>query len=156
MISKRIGIDFHGVISHNCDFFRRFADFVLTQGYEIYIISGGPYKYIKDYLHQKKIPYNELWCILDYYISLGIVTFHEDGSFYMDYKLWNTAKGKYCASNNIAVMIDDSIVYGQHFTTPYCWYDKTVDKGYLKDKVIDFNHNPVHSFNLLCKSLEKL
>ena len=38
----KIGLDFHGVITDNPEYFKVFANEALRRGYEIHIISGGP------------------------------------------------------------------------------------------------------------------
>ncbi len=120
----RIGIDFHGVINAHPDFFREFIDSALSENIEIYIISGGPYDTICDYLKTHNIAYSKLWCIYDYYATKGEVSYYPDGSFHVDDNLWNDAKAEYCRKNNICVHIDDSSIYGRNFATPYCLFDE--------------------------------
>lgn len=38
----KIGLDFHGVITDNPEYFKVFANEALRRGYEIHVISGGP------------------------------------------------------------------------------------------------------------------
>jgi len=153
MIFKRIGIDFHGVINYNPLFFRHFNKVVALNGLEIHIVSGGPREYISQYLQENRILYHHLWCILDKYVPLGVVTYFDNGKFHMDDELWNTAKGKYCAENDIAIMIDDSKIYGQSFVTPYCLYDNKKQLGYINNRAIDFNQSPQQVFTSLCEAL---
>lgn len=120
---NKVSLDFHGVINSNPEFFCNFLSFLQTRGIEIYIISGGPQKFIARYLAMHNIPYNHIWCIFDHFNERDKVKIAADGTFRIDDKLWNSAKGKFCKQENIDLHIDDSIVYGRHFSTPYVRFD---------------------------------
>ena len=139
MICKKIGVDFHGVININPDFFKEFNDFALSQGHEIHIISGGPRDTIEKFLALHKIKYTVLWCIFDYFDAKNEVEFLPDGSFHVDDVAWDSAKGEYCRRNGICVHVDDSRIYGKYFTTPYCLYDEYGRYGILNGATIDFS-----------------
>ena len=136
---RKIGIDFHGVINTDPNFFKDLACVFLQNNISIHIISGGPSDYISEYLQKYHIPYSQIWCIYDYYDNKGLITTHEDGSFYMDDELWNKAKADYCRQNEICVQIDDSSVYGTYFTTPYCQYHSSDKTGVLFGHPIVFS-----------------
>lgn len=120
----KIGLDFHGVINSHPSYFKDFTEVAISRGHQIYIITGGPAQKISCFLRGWGICYQELFAILDYYAAQGKVTFYPDGSFHIDDKLWNTAKAKFCKKYGIDIHIDDSTIYGQSFTTPYCLYDE--------------------------------
>lgn len=48
----KIGLDFHGVITDNPEYFKVFANEALRRGYEIHVISGGPKATIEKFLRQ--------------------------------------------------------------------------------------------------------
>lgn len=139
MISKKIGVDFHGVINTNTHFFREFNGLAMASGYEIHIVSGGPKEVIEKFLALHKIQYTALWCIFDYFDAKNEVEFLPDGSFHVDDIAWDSAKGEYCRRNKISVHIDDSPVYGEYFTTPYCLYDERSKQGVLNGITINFS-----------------
>ncbi|MBQ4400229.1 MAG: HAD family hydrolase [Alphaproteobacteria bacterium] len=139
MICNKIGVDFHGVINCNPLFFKEFCDCAIKHGFEIHIISGGPCETIKNFLAQYQIKHNIIWCIFDHFNEQEKVVFLPDGSFHVDDELWDSAKAEYCLRNNICVMIDDSLVYGKYFTTPYCLYDEHKKSGKLSGSTIDFS-----------------
>lgn len=120
----RIGIDFHGVLNAHPDFFREFAAEALQNGIAVYIISGGPREVIRRYLEEYKIKYTVLWCVYDYFEQYSEIEYLPDGSFHVEDKLWNAAKAEYCRRENICLQIDDSVIYGRDFRTPYCLYDE--------------------------------
>lgn len=139
MESKRIGLDFHKVISADPQFFYRFCLAANAEGFEIYIISGGPEKYVRQFLRQQQIEYDCLWCIFDYYKDKEKVIYHSDGSFMMNDEVWNRAKAEYCRAHKIAVHIDDSLIYGKYFTTPYCLYNPQTKNGLIGDCEVNFD-----------------
>ena len=120
---NKISFDFHGVINQAPDFFKSLADEARAQENLIYIVSGGPREYIKEYLSAHGFQYDVLWCIFDYFDAKEKIEVAADGSFHIDDEAWNAAKGKYCAVQDIAIHIDDSPIYGRYFTTPYARFD---------------------------------
>lgn len=139
MTYKKIGLDFHGVINTNPEFFRELINLVRQEGIECHIISGGPEEFIAQYLAEQKINYQNLWCIFDFYEAKKKVTMLADGSFHIDDELWDKAKAEYCRNQNIDVHIDDSSIYGKYFTTPYCQYNPHTKQGIVNGTVIDFS-----------------
>ncbi|MBE6450473.1 MAG: hypothetical protein E7016_00735 [Alphaproteobacteria bacterium] len=138
----KIGIDYHGVITANPDFFKKFNRYALDNNCLIYVISGGHTKDIEKYLTEKQISYSAIWSTLDYYDKLQEVRYNQDGTFKVDDILWDSAKALYCAQNDINVHIDDSVVYGKYFTTPFCLYNILEKKCLINDKYISFNQTP--------------
>lgn len=138
MICNKIGVDFHGVINTNPMFFKKFCELAIKQNIEVHIVSGGPREDIIEFLTLHQIKYDYLWCIYDYFEAKEEVVYGSDGSFHVEDEAWNEAKALYCRQNNINVQIDDSLIYGKYFTTPYCLYDEHKKSGVLNGKVIDF------------------
>ena len=136
MAFKKIGIDFHGVVSKAPELFKQLAAKVIEQGSEVYIISGGPRAYIETYLNRLEFPYHKLWCIIDEPEVSEKTQFFADGSFRVNDELWDGAKAKYCRAENIDLQIDDSVVYGKYFVTPYCRFDAKMQNFYCANAVI--------------------
>ena len=132
----KIGLDFHGVINTHPSYFKDFTQAATSRGHEIYIITGGPADKIACFLRGWGICYQDLFAILDYYTARGEVTFFQDGSFHVDDKLWNTAKARFCKKYDIDIHIDDSKIYGQSFSTPYCCYNSQRNECTVNDKYI--------------------
>lgn len=120
----KIGLDFHGVITDNPEFFSAFTAESLRRGYEIHIITGGPAEVVRNLLDDLQISYTTIFAILDFYEHLGKVKYFANGEFKVEEALWNSAKAKYCEENGIDFHIDDSETYVQWFSTPYCCYNK--------------------------------
>ncbi len=145
MVSKKtlkIGLDFHGVITDNPEYFKAFCNEAAKRGHEIYIVSGGPNEAIVRFLKDEGIKYHRVFAILDFYNTQGKVIFFEDVGFRMDDELWDAAKGKYCAENHIDIHIDDSKIYKKYFTTPYCQFKRDLRKCVVGRTIIDFSKSP--------------
>lgn len=136
MATEKIGLDFHGVVNEDPEFFRRLADVAMAAGIEVHIISGGPRETVKKYLLEHQIPYSRLWCIFDFYNQKNKVTFAADGSFHVDDDLWNKAKAEYCDKEGILFHIDDSPIYGRYFKLPYYRYDAKTKSCVFADKCV--------------------
>lgn len=150
VIYRKIGVDFHGVINSNPQFFRRLFALFLEHGHRVYIVSGGPREYIKQYLQENDIPYSKIWCIYDHFEARNKVTFLPDGGFYVDDLLWDSAKGKYCRRAHISLQIDDSKIYGRYFTTPYIYYDTATQSFNLNNKQFSTADDVAEIYRQLC------
>ncbi|MBR2299419.1 MAG: hypothetical protein IJ870_02450 [Alphaproteobacteria bacterium] len=140
----KIGVDYHGVINAQPDFFRRFNELALEKGFELVVLSGGSKKDVETFLLKNKIPYTSVFSILDDFNAKNMVTFYEDGSFFVPNEIWNKSKAKYCLEHHVDVHIDDSMLYGSYFQTPFCLYAPTQEKcNLLKTNIrVDFNQAP--------------
>lgn len=140
----KIGLDFHGVINANPDYFSGFSDEALIRGHEIHIITGGPYKKVADYLKNYNINYTQIFSITDYYEEKGEVQYFPNGEIKVPDDLWNSAKAVYCLTNNIDIHIDDTALFSKDFKTPFCRYDGSekkcfVDGGFVIDLSLNAN-----------------
>ena len=151
----KIGVDYHGVIKSNPAFFKTFNELVLKKGFELVVITGGQKKDVEQFLAKNNIPYTAIFSILDDFNVQNMVTFYEDGSFFVPNEIWNRAKAKYCFENNISIHIDDSMLYGSYFQTPFCLYAPTQEKcNLLKTNIrIDFNQAPEYVLDDLISAL---
>lgn len=155
---KKIGVDYHGVISANPDFFQKFNALAIKQNIEVTIISGGDEKDVRLFLLDHDIQYSHIFSLLDYFKKQNMVTFYEDGSFFVSNDVWNKAKARYCFENNIDVHIDDSMLYGAYFQTPFCLYSNVLQSCALikKNIPIKFNQSPDQVLIDLQKAFEDI
>lgn len=130
----KIGLDFHGVLATNPQYFSVFCRKVMEKGWELHIISGGPRKDILQYLKVNDIPFTKIYTILETCDKAGVVEYYADGSFYVEEEIWNRAKGVYCRENKINLHIDDSKYYEPYFSTPFCLYKLHKGKCTLENK----------------------
>lgn len=145
----KIGIDFHGVITSSPLFFRDFTYLAQKKGWIIYIISGGPYQKVKDFLDDNNIKYDHIFALVDYFAAQGKVKFENNGRFEVEKDLWNNAKAEYCREQGINIQIDDSSEYGVTFSTPFCHYNPEKKVCEVDGHQIDFNQSPTQTLNLI-------
>ena len=119
----KFGIDFHGVITASPAFFRDFTALAFDRDYEVFVISGGPYLVVKNFLDSWKIRYNNIFSLIDHFASRGQVKYFPNGNFKVPDELWDKAKAEYCLQNGIDIQIDDTPGYGASFSTPFCCYN---------------------------------
>ena len=151
---KKVSIDFHGVINSNPKFFSEFFELLQAKGVEVYVTSGGPQKFVERYLLLNNIPYNHIWCIFDHFNKREKIELSADGSFRIDDKLWNTAKSRFCAHENIDIHIDDSVVYGRYFTTPYVLFNMPEQCFIIGKEKISIAENMEFIWQALLKYLQ--
>lgn len=122
----KIGLDLHGVITDMPKFFKKMMWMLTYSGVEIHIITGGSidkaYNELKNLEIYKPNYYTHLFSILDYHIEKGTpqVGYNEEfDNPEFDDEVWDRTKADYCREHNIDLMIDDSMIYEQYFTTPF-------------------------------------
>jgi hypothetical protein len=119
----RIGIDLHGVISDLPEFFSFFTDALINAGAEVHIITGGVSDEDKKLLKDYNIKYTHFFSIIDYHREMGTPTSGKHPKYGFDMisdEEWDKTKGEYCRINQIDLHIDDTLIYNNYFTTPFC------------------------------------
>lgn len=119
----RLGLDLHGVIADIPDTMIFLAKAISNAGGEVHVITGGSTKKAQKELHELGFySYTCIFSVLDYHIENGtkIVGYNEE---YQNPEFsdedWDRTKADYCERNKIDLMIDDSLIYNQDFTTPF-------------------------------------
>ena len=113
----KIGLDFHGVINVEPEFFAIETDLLIKAGHEIHIITGNEYnKKLRDYLKSHGIQWTHLFSMVTYHKEIGTkITYDAKGDPWMDDVLWNPTKADYCLREEIDFIIDDSDIYFKFF-----------------------------------------
>lgn len=136
----KLGLDFHGVITDNPEFFKMLADIVIASGGEVHIITGSRYKTLMQEfldLGLKDIKCTDIFSVSDYHINNGEKVDLTDPNFpKMDEELWDKTKADYCRRKGIDLMIDDSPHYGEYFTTPYMLYKNGTNEDLFRYDVV--------------------
>ena len=96
----KIGLDYHGVIDKNIDYFALFCRKAKQRGHCIFIITGGPKVLVEQNLNINNIPYDMCFAISDYYLAMGRVIW-KNGNLIIPEKLWNTAKADFCRNRQL-------------------------------------------------------
>lgn len=128
MSKLKIGLDIHGVISKNPEFFRIITKLLVDAGHEVHIITGGSLKATELELKIYGVHYTHFFSVYDHLISNGYRTEGEvrfpDGTIQKKFidGVWDRVKGEYCSKMGIDMHIDDTDNYQKFFKTPFCLY----------------------------------
>ena len=130
----KLGLDIHGVIDANPETFAFLSKSIVDSGGEIHIITGGSWsELLKKEVEDAGIKYTHLFSVYDYLkstdaVPIGLIQF-PDGIIQDKYErnLWDSIKAKYSSEQRLDLHIDDTIGYGEYFTTPFLLYDGKTD-----------------------------
>lgn len=140
----KLGLDLHGVIDSIPQTFSFLSKAIVDSGGEVHIITGGSLKDIEHNgdivadLKRMGIAYTHLFSIRDYHDEAGTekTGVHAKWGFPTISDIeWDKTKGNYCKYHNINLHIDDTLMYNDYFTTPFCrlWTHTNTPKGDHKD-----------------------
>jgi hypothetical protein len=119
----KIGLDIHGVIDSNINFFKILTKLLVDNGHEVHIITGAKIENELPFLKENTISYTHLFSITDYHIEKGTeITWDEKNNPHLETYAWDKAKAEYCKKENIDIHFDDSDIYNYFFKTPYARY----------------------------------
>jgi len=125
----KIGIDIHGTIERFPKFFSILIKVLRKIKVEIHITTGVEKRFAWKELKRLEIEYDYLFSIVEYHKKIGtLILWDENNRPWIDEYLWNRTKGDYCKINKINLHIDDSLVYGKYFSTPYVNFSKVFPK----------------------------
>jgi len=134
----KLGLDVHGVINEDPEFFSNLSDVMFKQGHSVFIITGQEKTPVfVEEIKRYKIRYTDILSITTYQKILGTpITYLDDRKSQpiMDPEIWNPTKAALCATIGIDIMVDDSLIYGKYFRdikTQYITYTPAV-KEFLK------------------------
>jgi hypothetical protein len=134
----KLGLDVHGVIDEDPEFFSDLSDVMFKQGHSVFIITGQEKTSdLVEKINIYKIWYTAILSITTYQKKLGTpISYLDDRKSQpiMSSFVWNPSKAELCASAGIHIMIDDSIIYEPFFRdikTQYIVYTPEV-KEFLK------------------------
>lgn len=131
----KIGIDVHGVLDTFPHFFAELTRLLVENGHEVHILTGAEQtKALKKYLRETLgLSWTHFFSVTSFHKAAGTEITYIYGNPYMDNQIWNRAKSKYCVENKIQLHIDDSTIYGKHFSTPYAKFEFNRPAGYKEE-----------------------
>jgi hypothetical protein len=138
----KISLDIHGVIDSIPETFSFISKAVINQGGEVHILTGGSWtEDLKKLLEELNIEWTHHFSVYDHLISINVRTVGEykfpDGTIQKRFEdgHWDGVKAKYCYDNDINLHIDDTLIYNDHFKTPFCrlWSHNGKPKSPKKD-----------------------
>lgn len=138
----KISIDVHGVIDDIPEFFSVLSNLFVNGGYEVHILTGGSWnEKLESDLKSFGVSWTHCFSVYDHLIEIGTPIVGEvqfpDGTIQKKFEdgVWDKVKAEYCAKNEITLHIDDTLIYNDHFTTPFCrlWTHNGKPKSSKKD-----------------------
>ena len=120
----RIGVDLHGVASADAVFFAELTRVLVENGHEVHILTGSERtpELERRLREELGLSWTHLFSIISHCREIGAPVEMIQGNPYVDEERWDRAKAEYCRRHRIDLHLDDSAVYGRHFTTPYAVY----------------------------------
>lgn len=138
----KLSLDFHGVIDALPEFLSFLTKAIVDSGNEVHILTGGTLSaQMEKELREHGVVWTHLESVYNHLIDSGAEIVGEvqfpDGTVQKKFAdgLWDTAKGEYCKKHQIDLHIDDTLIYNEHFTTPFCrlWTHNNKPKKSHKD-----------------------
>lgn len=114
-----LGIDIHGTIDSNPEFFRNNLKEIIENGDSVYIISGAPAGQMSIDLSELGFNlgehYNKLISIVDFLKSCRTKLWKDKkGNWWCDDEIWWKSKARICHVYNVNVLIDDRVEYSEN------------------------------------------
>lgn len=138
----KIGVDIHGVIDSLPELFSFLTESIVKNGGEVHIITGGSWSQeLESQIVNLGISWTHKFSVYDYLMEIETPTVGEiqftDGTVQRKFKdgVWDQVKAEYCRNNEINLHIDDTLIYNDFFTTPFCrlWSHNNRPKASYKD-----------------------
>ena len=125
----KIGVDFHGVITDNPEFFTKWIDFMMINHHEVHIMTGARKHTFEEECKELNIivHYNEFFSISEFHAKHHpdkIDMTDPDRPYIADKEFWDKTKAEYAKYLQLDLVIDDNPEYFKYFTTPYMLYSK--------------------------------
>lgn len=121
----KLGLDFHGVLDDDREYFSNLSRRVLNEGGEVHVITGSQdTPELRDKIARLGVVFSHFFSISTYHTDIGTTVWEDDRGPWMDADVWDKSKAEYCLRHGINIHIDDSPVYGKHFcpSTVYVKY----------------------------------
>lgn len=119
----KIGLDIHGVCDKMPEFFSLISRLLVESNHEVHVITGKRASDgALDEIKSLGIVYTHFFSIADFHANNGTVMWNDDkGTPWLDGEAWDRTKGDYCKENGIDFHIDDTLRYGDYFSTPFAF-----------------------------------
>ena len=122
---KKIGLDLHGVIDADPEFFSELSKDLIKAGWEVHIITGPTKKKAIKEIEALKISYTHFFSIEDFHVEhFTPMTYDVYGNPWLDKETWDRTKSDYCSENGISLHIDDTVRYQKYFKTNFALYKR--------------------------------
>jgi hypothetical protein len=123
------------------------SNLFVENGHEVHVLTGSiETEAIHEELRGYGISWTHFYSIADHNKKIGTpMTYDGNGDPWMSSEDWNRSKGDYCREHGIDLCIDDTVGYGDYFTTPFSrFFSKHIPLSVREIKSpSDFNPNKV-------------
>jgi len=122
----KLGLDIHGVLDADPEFFAEITKTVVDKGCEVHVLTGSKdTPRLHEQLKSLGISYTHIFSVSSFHEQAGTKMWYTSPDDpWMEENAWNRAKGDYCKEHQINLMVDDSDRYGKFFSTPYYLYPR--------------------------------
>ncbi len=122
----KVSLDIHGVIDSTPEFFGFLSKAIIAAGAEVHILTGGTWSEdVEKELKEMGIVWTHKFSVYEHLMEMntptcGSVTF-PDGKVQLKFVegYWDKVKGEYCEEHGIDLHMDDTLIYNDHFKTPF-------------------------------------
>lgn len=123
----KLGLDLHGVINDMPNQMKMLTESVIKGGGEVHVITGSNTEKSKSELtelgFEPRVHYTTTTGVGDYLTLKGVESIpgmlDKYGNPLFSDENWDSAKGKYCEEHGISLHLDDTLLYGDYFKTPF-------------------------------------
>lgn len=138
----KFGLDIHGVIDALPKTFAFLTDAIIKSGGEVHILTGGSWtQETEKHLQECGIKWTHCFSVYDYLLLKEVKIVGEiqfpDGTKQKKFEdgHWDRVKADYCVRHKIDLHIDDTLIYNEHFVTPFAriWTHNNKPKQSHKD-----------------------
>ena len=141
----KVGIDIHGVIDKDPEFFSILTHKLIRNFYQVHIITGVEHtSNIVKQLDNFGVIWTNFFSITSYHKEIKTLMTYKNSDLtqpVIDNELWNITKAHYCCKEKIDIHIDDSKEYEKYFwtiNTQYMRYSEQI-KSFLELLMVDTN-----------------
>lgn len=117
---ERIGVDLHGVITHEPEKYKIFMSNMISLGFEVYVLTGSTYQDARNELGQLRFiqgqHYTNIVSVTDYLLSQDR-DWHYDKHHrpWFDNDTWDRTKGDLAEELGLKAHYDDTLRYKKYF-----------------------------------------
>lgn len=138
----KFGFDIHGVIDALPNVFSFLSQAIVNSGGEVHILTGGTWSQeVEKQLKEAGIVWTHHFSVYDHLLTSNVKVVGEikfpDGTVQKKFEdgYWDKVKGEYCEKHGISLHIDDTLIYNDHFKTPFTrlWTHNNRPKASHKD-----------------------
>lgn len=121
MSTLKVAFDLHGVITSNPKDYKTRMGRLISQGHEIWVISGPPSHQVKKELSELGLVegehYHNIVGVVDYLLDNNHPhKIDEAGNYWFDKVTWWSSKSEICENNNIHILFDNDKKYQDYFS----------------------------------------